>query len=81
MEQAIKPKVWDLDNLDDIYVSLDRYCKLRRQRKGLDEDDLPKSQFGTMVMLRLSHFQMAKALLHQQRKQELQHMQCKGTPK
>ena len=63
--QLIEPKEWDLDNLDDVYVSLDRYCQLRRQRKGLDEGDLPKAQFRTMVTLRLSHFQMVKALLDQ----------------
>ena len=79
--KLIEPKEWDLDNLDDVYVSLDRYCELRRQRKGLDEGDLPEVQFRTMAMSRLSHFQMAKALLDQRRKQELQHMQCKGTPK
>ena len=61
--KLIEPKVWDLDNLDDVFVSLDCYCELRRQRKGLDEGNLPKSQFRTMVMLKLSHFQMAKALL------------------
>ena len=79
--KLIEPKEWDLDNLDDMYVSLDRYCELRRQRNGLDEGDLPKSQFRTMVTSRLSHFQMAKVLLDQRRKQELQHMQRKGTPK
>ena len=63
--KLIKPKEWNLDNLDDMYVSLDHYCKLRRQRKGLDEDDLPKAQFRTTVTSRLSHFQMAKALLDQ----------------
>ena len=35
--KLIEPKEWDLDNLDDVYVSLDCYCKLRRKRKGLDE--------------------------------------------
>ena len=63
--KLIEPKEWDLDNLDDVYVSLDHYCKLRRKRKGLDEGDLPEAQFRTMVMSRLSHFQMAKALLDQ----------------
>ena len=61
--KLIESKEWDLDNLDDVYVSLDHYCKLRRQRKGLDEGDLPEAQFSTMVTSRLSHFQMAKALL------------------
>ena len=79
--KLIKPKEWDLDNLDDVYVSLDCYCELRRQRKGLDVGDLPEAQFRTMVTSRLSHFQVVKALLDQQRKQELQCMQCKGTPK
>ena len=37
--KPIELKEWDLDNLDDVYVSLDHYCKLRRQRKGLDEGD------------------------------------------
>ena len=59
--KLIKPKEWDLDNLDDMYVSLDHYCELRRQRKGLDEGDLPKAQFGTTVALRLGHLQVAKA--------------------
>ena len=63
--KLIKLKEWDLDNLDDVYVSLDRYCELRRQRKGLDEGDLPKAQFRTMVVLRLGHFQAVKALLDQ----------------
>ena len=63
--KLIKPKEWDLDNLDDVYVSLDHYCKLRRQRKGLDEGDLPEAQFRTMVASRLGHFQMVKALLDQ----------------
>ena len=66
--KLIEPKEWDLDNLDDVYVSLDHYCELRRQRKGLDESDLPEAQFRTMVALRLGHFQVAKALLDQQRK-------------
>ena len=79
--KLIEPKEWDLDNLDDVYVSLDHYCELRRQRKELDEGDLPKAQFRTMVASRLGHFQVAKALLDQQRKQELQRRQCKGTPK
>ena len=79
--KLIKPKEWDLDNLDDMYVSLDHYCELRRQRKGLDEGDLPKAQFRTIVTWRLSHFQVVKALLDQQRKHILQCMQCKGTPK
>ena len=79
--KLIKPKEWDLDNLDDVYVSLDHYWELRRQRKGLDDGDLPEVQFRTTVTSRLSHFQMAKALLDQPRKQELQHMQHKGTPK
>ena len=61
--KLIEPKVWDLDNLDDVYVSLDRYCELRRKRKGLDEGDLPEAQFRTMVMSRLGHFQVVKALL------------------
>ena len=63
--KLIEPKEWDLDNLDDVYVSLDRYCELRRQRKGLDEGDPPKAQFRTMVASRLGHFQAAKALLDQ----------------
>ena len=63
--KLIEPKERDLDNLDDVYVSLDRYCKLRRQRKGLDEGDLPEAQFRTTVTLRLSHFQVVKALLDQ----------------
>ena len=79
--KLIEPKEWDLDNLDDMYVSLDHYCELRRQRKGLDEGDLPKAQFRTTVMSRLGHFQAAKALLDQRRKQELQRRQRKGTPK
>ena len=79
--KLIEPKEWDLDNLDDVYESLDRYCKLRRQRKGLDEGDLPEAQFRTMVASRLGHFQVAKALLDQHRRQELQHGQHKGTPK
>ena len=61
--KLIELKEWDLDNLDDVYVSLDRYCKLRRQRKGLDEGDLSEAQFRTMVASRLGHFQVAKALL------------------
>ena len=56
----IEPKEWDLDSLDDMYVSLDRYCELRRQRKGLDEGDLPEAQFRTTVAMRLGHFQAAK---------------------
>ena len=28
--KLIEPKEWDLDNLDDMYTSLDRYCELRR---------------------------------------------------
>ena len=79
--KLIELKEWNLDNLDDMYVSLDHYCKLRRQRKGLDEGDLPEAQFRTTVTSRLSHFQAVKALLNQQRKQELQHMQHKGTLK
>ena len=79
--KLIKLKEWDLGNLDDVYVSLDCYCELRRQRKGLDEGDLPEAQFRTMVVLRLGHFQVVKALLNQQRKQELQRRQHKGTPK
>ena len=79
--KLIEPKEWDLDNLDDVYVSLDHYCELRRKRKGLDEGDLPKAQFRTTVASRLGHFQVVKALLDQQRKQELQCRQCKGTPK
>ena len=79
--KLIKMKEWDLDNLDDMYVSLDCYCELRRQRKGLDEGNLTEVQFRTTVVSRLGHFQVAKALLDQQRKQELQRMQCKGTPK
>ena len=63
--KLIELKEWDLDNLDDVYVSLDCYCKLRRQRKGLDEGDLPEVQFRTMVASRLGHFQVAKALLDQ----------------
>ena len=63
--KLIKPKQWDLDNLDDVYVSLDCYCELRRQRKGLDEGDLPKAQFRTTVTSKLSHFQMVTALLDQ----------------
>ena len=59
------PKEWDLDNLDDMYVILDHYCEFRRQRKGLDEGDLPEAQFRTMAALRLGHFQVAKALLDQ----------------
>ena len=39
--KVIKPKEWDLDNLDD--MCLDYYCELRRQRKGLDEGDLPEA--------------------------------------
>ena len=73
--KLIEPKEWDLDNLDDVYVSLDCYCKLRRQRKGLDEGDLPEAQFRTMVASRLGHFQVAKALLDQRRKQQLQRRQ------
>ena len=79
--KLIEPKEWDLDNLDDVYVSLDCYCELRRQRKGLDEGDLPEAQFKTTIAMRLGHFQVAKALLDKRRKQELQHRQCKGTPK
>ena len=79
--KLIEPKVWDLDNLDDVYMSLDHYCELRRQRKGLDEGDRPKAQFRTTVASRLGHFQVVKALLDQRRRQELQRMQCKGTPK
>ena len=45
--KLIKLKEWDLDNLDDMYVGLDCYCKLRRKRKGLDEGDLPEAQFRT----------------------------------
>ena len=63
--KLIELKEWDLDNLDDVYVSLDRYCELRRKRKGLDEGYLPEVQFRTMVTLRLGHFQAAKALLDQ----------------
>ena len=63
--KLIEPKEWDLDNLDDVYVSLDYYCELRRKRKGLDEGDLPKAQFRTIVASRLGHFQVAKALLDQ----------------
>ena len=63
--KLIKLKEWDLDNLDDMYMSLDHYCELRRQRKGLDEGDLPKAQFRTTITSRLSHFQVAKALLDQ----------------
>ena len=63
--KLIELKEWDLDNLDDMYVSLDHYCELRRQKKGLDEGDLPKVQFRTMVASRLGHFQVAKALLDQ----------------
>ena len=63
--KLIELKEWDLDNLDEVYVSLDCYCELRRQRKGLDEGDLPKAQFRTMVASRLGHFQVAKALLDQ----------------
>ena len=70
--KLVEPKEWDLDNLDDVYVSLDHYCELRRQREGLDE-----AQFRTMV----GHFQVVKALLDQRRKQKLQCRQCKGTPK
>ena len=70
--KLIKPREWDLDNLDDMYVSLDCYSELRRQRKGLDEDDLPEAQFRTMVALRLGHFQAVKALVDQRRKQEFQ---------
>ena len=70
--KLIELKKWDLDNLDDVYVSLDHYCELRRQRKGLDEGDLPEAQFRTTVVMRLGHFQVAKALLDQQRKQELE---------
>ena len=79
--KLIEPKEWDLDNLDDVYVSLDHYCELRRKRKGLDEGDLPEAQFRTTVASRLGHFQAVKALLDQRRKQELQHRQHKGTPK
>ena len=79
--KLIEPKEWDLDNLDDVYVSLDHYCELRRQRKGLDEGDLPEAQFRTTVAMRLGHFQAAKALLNQQRKQELQRRQHKSTLK
>ena len=79
--KLIELKEWDLDNLDDMYVSLDRYCELRRQRKGLDECDLPEVQFRTTVAMRLGHFQVVKALLDQRRKQELQRRQHKGTPK
>ena len=79
--KLIEPKEWDLDNLDDVYVSLDHYCELRRKRKGLDEGDLPKAQLRTTVASRLGHFQVVKALLDQRRKQELQCRQCKGTPK
>ena len=79
--KLIEPKEWDLDNLDDVYVSLDHYCELRRQRKGLDECDLPEAQFRTTVAMRLGHFQVVKALLDQRRKQELQRRQYKGTPK
>ena len=79
--RLIELKEWELDNLDDVYVSLDHYCELRRQRKALDEGDLPKARFRTTVAMRLGHFQVAKAFLDQQRKQELQHRQCKGTPK
>ena len=61
--KLIELKEWDLDNLDDVYVSLDHYCELRRQRKGLDEGDLPEAQFRTTVAIRLGHFQVAKALL------------------
>ena len=63
--KLIEPKEWDLDNLDGVYVSLDRFCELRRQRKGFDEGDLPKAQFRTTVASRLGHFQAAKALLDQ----------------
>ena len=79
--KLIEPKEWDLDNLDDVYASLDHNFELRRQRKGLDEGDLSEAQFRTTVATRLGHFQAAKALLDQRRKQELQHRQCKGTPK
>ena len=79
--KLIEPKEWDLDNLDDMYASLDCYCELRRQRKGSHEGDLPEAQFRTTVVMRLGHFQVAKALLDQRRKQELQCRQCKGTPK
>ena len=67
--KLIELKEWDLDNLDDVYVSLDHYCELRRQRKGLNEGDLPKVQFRTTVVMRLGHYQVAKALLDQRRKQ------------
>ena len=79
--KLIEPKEWDLDNLDDVYASLDCYCELKRQRKGLDEGDLPEAQFRTTIAMRLGHFQAAKALLDQRRKQKLQRRQCKGIPK
>ena len=79
--KLIEPKAWAIDNLDDVYTSLDHYCELRRQRMGLDEGDLPEAQFRTTVVMRLGHFQVAKALLDQRRKQELQRRQCKGTLK
>ena len=28
--KLIEPKEWDLDNLDDVYMSLDCNCELRR---------------------------------------------------
>ena len=63
--KLIELKEWDLDNLDYVYVSLDCYYELRRQRKGSDEGDLPKAQFRTTVASRLGHFQVVKALLDQ----------------
>ena len=60
--KLIEPKEWDLDNLDNVYVSLDHYCELRRRRKGLDEGDLPEAQFRTTIASRLGHFQATKAL-------------------
>ena len=53
-------KKWTLDNLDEVYSMLDRYCELRRIRKNIPNGYLQESKFRARVAERVGKFKMIK---------------------
>ena len=74
----LESKKWKLQNLDEIYDMLNHYCELQRICKDIPDGDIQESEFRARVTERVVQFQTTKALLEQQKQQELEQEKCKA---
>ena len=56
-------KRWKLDNLEEIYSMLDRYCELQRICKTIPDGNLQESDFRARVAERVGQFQTTRVLM------------------